>query len=145
MGRPDLALLPLSVAVTLLSRCIQPHIPPKLIHSHEKISDADLLAVALLQKLHKVSYFSCWWRFLKLNHFPHSPSDPQAHIRLVRLTPVIEQLATEVQHWTSSSWIRSPCPSRHLSALHGANFLAPDMGSAPLDRFTVSSCLPGAP
>lgn len=42
-------------------------------------------------------YFSRWWRFLKLNPFPHYPSEPQARIRLARLTPVIEQLATEVE------------------------------------------------
>jgi hypothetical protein len=97
MGRPDLTLLPLTVAITLLSRWIQPHIPPKLLHAHEKISDADLIGVAILQRLHKVPYFSRWWRFLKLNHFPDFPSEPQARIRLARLTPVIEQLATEVQ------------------------------------------------
>ncbi|WP_019009299.1 IS982 family transposase [Deinococcus aquatilis] len=97
MGRPDLTLLPLPTAVTLLSRWITPHIPAKLLHAHEKISDADLLAVALLQKLHKMPYFSRWWRFLKLNHFAQFPSEPQARIRLARLTPVIEQLATEVQ------------------------------------------------
>lgn len=97
MGRSDLTLLPLSTAVRLLSRWIAPSIPPKLLHQHEKISDADLLAVALLQKLHKVPYFSRWWRFLKVNHFMHFPSEPQARIRLARLTPVIEHLATEVQ------------------------------------------------
>ena len=54
MGRPELTLLPLSSAVPTLSHWIAHHIPPKLLHPHEKISDADLLAVALLQKLHKV-------------------------------------------------------------------------------------------
>jgi hypothetical protein len=68
-----------------------------LLHHHEKISDAELLAVTVLQKLYKVPYFSRWWGFLKLNPFPHFPSEPQARIRLARLTPVIEQLATEVQ------------------------------------------------
>ncbi len=58
MGRPDLTLLPLPVAFTTLSHWTLPHLPPKLLHSHEKISDAELLAVALLQKLHKVFYFS---------------------------------------------------------------------------------------
>ena len=42
MGRPDLILLPLTVAIPFLSRWIQPHIPPKLLHPHQKISDADL-------------------------------------------------------------------------------------------------------
>ncbi|CAM3346760.1 IS982 family transposase [Deinococcus deserti] len=53
--------------------------------------------MALLQKLHKMPYFSRWWRFLKLNHFPHYLSEPQARIRLARLTPVNEQPATAVQ------------------------------------------------
>lgn len=97
MSRPDLTVLPLPNAVTTLSRWIAPRVPAKLLHPHEKISDADLLAVALLQKLHKVPYFSRWWGFLKCNHFPHFPSEPQARIRLARLTPVVEQLATEVQ------------------------------------------------
>ncbi|AFD28044.1 Transposase, IS4 (plasmid) [Deinococcus gobiensis I-0] len=60
MGRPDLTSLPLTVAIPLLSRWIQPHIPPKLLHAHEKISDADLIGVAILQRLHKVPYFSRW-------------------------------------------------------------------------------------
>lgn len=97
MSRPDLTLLPLPQAVTLLSHWIAPHVPPKLVHKHEKISDAELIAVALLQKLHKLPYFIRWWRLLNLNHFPHFPSEPQARIRLARLAPVIEQLATEVQ------------------------------------------------
>lgn len=63
MSRPDLTLLPLPEAVTLLSRWITPRVPAKLLHPHEKISDGDLLAIALLQKLHKVPYFSRWWRF----------------------------------------------------------------------------------
>lgn len=97
MGRPDLTLLPLTLALTLLSRWVQPHLPPKLIHAHEKISDADLVAVAILQRLHKVPYFSRWWRFLKVNHFPDFPSEVQARVRLARLTPVIESLTHEVQ------------------------------------------------
>ncbi|GGK41785.1 hypothetical protein GCM10008955_39480 [Deinococcus malanensis] len=75
------------------SQWIAPHFPRKLIHLHEKISDAELLAVALLQKLHKVSYFSHWGRFLRLNHFPYFLSKPQARIRLARLTQVVKQLA----------------------------------------------------
>ncbi|GGK17398.1 hypothetical protein GCM10008955_08650 [Deinococcus malanensis] len=97
MGRPNLTLLPLSTAVTMLGRWIAPHIPLKLLHPHEKILEAELLAVALLQKLYNVPYPSRWWRFLKLNHFPDFPSEPQARIRLARLTPVVQQLATEVQ------------------------------------------------
>lgn len=97
MGRPDLTLLPLGEALSRLSRWIQPHIPLKLLHPHEKISDADLVAVALLQRLHKIPYFSCWWAFLKVNHFPEYPSEARARVRLTRLTLVIEQLATEIQ------------------------------------------------
>ena len=97
MCRPNLTLLPLLDAVTLLADWVSPHVPPKLLHPHEKITDAELIAVALLQKLHKVPHFSCWWRLLKLNRFPHFPSEPQARIRLARLTPVVEQLAVEVQ------------------------------------------------
>ncbi|MBZ9750637.1 IS982 family transposase [Deinococcus sp. HMF7604] len=110
MSRPDLTLLPLSTAVTILSRWISPHVPPKLLHSHEKIMDAELLAVALLQKLHKVLYFSRWWRFLKLNHFPQYPSESQARIRLARLTPVIEQLSTEVQELAFVAVASEPLP-----------------------------------
>lgn len=60
--------------------------PPKLIHRHEKISDAELIAVAVLQRLHKVPYFSRWWRFLKLNHFPsfHPRSRREFGSRAVR-------------------------------------------------------------
>lgn len=97
MSLPNLTLLPLPEGVRILSCWVAPHVPAKLLHPHEKISDADLLAVAILQRLHKVPYFSRWWRFLKVNHCPHFPSEPQARMRMARLTPVIEQLATEVQ------------------------------------------------
>lgn len=97
MSRPDFTLLPLAAALVQLSQWVQPHLPPKLIHAHEKISDADLIAVALLQKLHKVPYFNHWWRFLRINHFPYFPSETQARVRLARLTPVVERLATQVQ------------------------------------------------
>lgn len=97
MGRPDLTLLPISAALSLLSTWIQPHVPAKLVHKHEKISDADLVAVAILQKLHKVPYFKRWWRLLKCNHFPHFPSETQARVRLARLVEVIESLSHEVQ------------------------------------------------
>ncbi|AFZ69758.1 hypothetical protein Deipe_4429 (plasmid) [Deinococcus peraridilitoris DSM 19664] len=97
MGRPDLSLLPLVQAFQQLTRWLTPQMPYKLLHAHEKISDAELIAVALLQRLHKVPYFSRWWGFLKRNHFPHFPSEVQACLRLSRLTPVIEGLATEVE------------------------------------------------
>ncbi len=97
MGRPDLSLLPLCDAFRLLTQRLVPHMSPKLIHPHEKISDAELVAVAVLQRLHKVPYFSRWWQCLKLNHFPQFPSEVQARVRLKRLTPVIEGLSVEVQ------------------------------------------------
>ena len=71
--------------------------PTKLLHDHEKISDAQLVAVALLQRIHKAVYLRHWWRFLKLNHFAWFPSEVQARLRLARLTPFIEQLSVEVQ------------------------------------------------
>ena len=54
MSRPDLSVLPIATAIVILSQWAQPHIPVKLVHAHEKISDAELIAVAILQKLHKV-------------------------------------------------------------------------------------------
>ena len=71
--------------------------PAKLLHDHENISDAHLVAVALLQRLHKAVYFRHWWRILKLNHFAWFPSETQARLRLARLTPVIERLSALVQ------------------------------------------------
>lgn len=97
MGRPDLSLLPLGDAFRHLTAWLAPRMPPKLVHRHEKISDAELVAVALLQRLHKAVYFNRWWRLLKLNHFPHFPSEVQARVRLKRLLSVIEALSTEVQ------------------------------------------------
>lgn len=49
MARSDLTLLPLLTAVRLLSRWRALYIPLKLLHLHENISGAHLLAVALLQ------------------------------------------------------------------------------------------------
>lgn len=71
--------------------------PPKLIHPHEKISDAELVAVAVLQRVHKAVYYKGWWRLVKLNPCPHYPSEVQARVRLERLTPVIERVSVEVQ------------------------------------------------
>ncbi|WP_102125188.1 IS982 family transposase [Deinococcus planocerae] len=97
MGRPDLSVLPIPDAFRHLAAWLSPQMPPKLVHAHEKISDGELVAVALLQRLHKVPYFSRWWRLVKLNPFPHFPSEVQARVRLKRLLPVIEGLASEVQ------------------------------------------------
>lgn len=97
MGRPDLTILPIEQAMQVLSQWIKPHIPKKLIHTHEKISDAELIAIAILQKLHKYPYFKNWWSFLKVNHFPNFPSEFQARHRLKRLLPIIEKLSYQVQ------------------------------------------------
>ena len=42
----------------------------KLLHTHEQITAAELIAVAFLQRLHTMPHFSRWWRLLKLNRFP---------------------------------------------------------------------------
>ena len=97
MCRPDLSLLPIPDAFRRLAAWFTPQMPSKLVHPHEKVSDAELVAVAILQRLHKVPYFNRWWRLLKLNHFPHFPSEVQARVRLQRLLPVIEALSCEVQ------------------------------------------------
>lgn len=97
MGRPDLSVLPIPDAVRHLTAWLSPQMPPKLMHPHEKMSDAALVAVAILQQLHKLSYLSRWWRMVKLNHFPHFPSAVQARVSLKRLLPVIEALSSEVQ------------------------------------------------
>ncbi|MFC5850262.1 transposase, partial [Deinococcus petrolearius] len=97
MGRSDLGLLPLPDAFRHLLAWLSPQIPPTLVHPHEKISDAGLVAVVLLQRLHKAPYFNRWWRLLKLNHFLHFREEGQARVRLDRLLAVIEALSTEVQ------------------------------------------------
>ena len=97
MCRPNFILLPIQDAFQQLTRWLEPQMPTKLLHDHEKISDAQLVAVGLLQRVHKVVYFRHWWRFLKVNHFAWFPSEVQARLRLARLTPVIEQLSVEVQ------------------------------------------------
>ena len=94
MCRPNFSLLPIHDAFQRLTRWLEPQMPAKLLHDHKKISDAQPVAVALLQRVHKVVYFRHWWRFLKLNHFAWFPSEVQARLRLARLTPVIERLRT---------------------------------------------------
>lgn len=97
MTHPDYSLMPIRQASTLIAFQVQFHLEPKLIHSHEKISDAHLIALALLRFIHKVPYFKSWWHMLKLNLYPELPSLPQACIRLKRLTPVIEKLACQLE------------------------------------------------
>lgn len=81
MCRPDLTLLPIPIAIAYLSQWIAPKVPPKIIHAHEKVSAADLLAIAIL----RVDLRLEW------------PSLTQAHIRLKRLLPVLEALLHEVE------------------------------------------------
>ncbi|RJF75345.1 IS982 family transposase [Deinococcus cavernae] len=95
--RPDLSVIPIREAQPILSAWIRPRIPLKLIHTHEKISDADLLALAILRYLHKMPYFSRWWHFLKVEVRFVLPSLTQAHVRLKRLLPVLETLLNEVE------------------------------------------------
>jgi hypothetical protein len=97
MCRPVFSLLPVNDAFEHLTLWLKPQMPEKLLHDHEKISDAQLVAMVLLQRIYKYVYFRCWWRFLKLNHFAWFPSEIQARLRLMHLTPVIERLSVEVQ------------------------------------------------
>ena len=98
MCRPNFSLLPIHDAFQQLTLWLESQMPNKLLHAHEKISDAQLVAVALLQRIHKAVYFRHWSRFLKLNHSAWFPSETQARLRLARLTPVIERLSVEVQN-----------------------------------------------
>lgn len=98
MCRTEFSSQPIHTAFETLTALLEPQMPSKLLHAHEKISDAQPVAAALLQRIHKFVYFRCWWRFLKLNHFAWFPSEVQARIRLARLTPVIEGLSVEVQN-----------------------------------------------
>lgn len=94
---PDYSLMPIPQAATLIAFQVQFHLGSKLTHSHEKIGDARLIALALLRFIHKVPYFKTWWRMLKVNLCPELPSLPQASLRLKRLTPTIEKLACQVE------------------------------------------------
>ena len=76
----------------------------------EKISDAELVAVAVLRVLHKVPYFSRWWSFVRTNFFPYFPSLTQAVVRLARLTPFIERVAVKVEHLDFSVSDSEPLP-----------------------------------
>lgn len=98
MSRPDFTLLSVPDAVQRLKKWLEPQMPPKLVHAHEKISDAELVAVGVLRLLHKQPFFSRWWSLCKLNFFPGYPSLTQAVVRLARLTDLVERLAVEVEH-----------------------------------------------
>ena len=92
---PDYSLMPIRHAAVILATQVQFHLKPKLTHVHEKVSDAMLVALALLRVIHTQPYFKSWWKMLKLNFFPDLPSLEQASIRLKRLTPVIECLTCQ--------------------------------------------------
>lgn len=89
--------MPILTALQRLSRWIAPSIPPKLIHANENVSDADLVAVAVLRILHKQPYFSVWWSFMRVNFLPGLPSLTQAVTRLARLVGVVESIAVQVE------------------------------------------------
>ena len=111
MGRPDLSLPPIPSSFQRLTTWLSPQMPEKLIHRHEKISDAQWVAVAVLQHLHKAVYFSRWWAMLKTNFFPWFPSEVQARVRLERLTPVIERVSVEVEQLDFNVIDSAPLPT----------------------------------
>lgn len=87
---PNLTVLPLSEAVQTLVALLEPRMPPKLIHPHEKISDVVLVALEVLRVLHKHPYRSVWFTLILLNFYPDLPSYTQIYTRLERLGHWIE-------------------------------------------------------
>jgi len=49
MCRPDLRVLPVLHALQVLQTWLEPRMPEKIRHRNEKASDAELVAVAVLQ------------------------------------------------------------------------------------------------
>lgn len=111
MDRPDFSVLPIQQALVILSEMIAPRLPAKLIHAHEKVSDADLVALAVLRFVRKVPHFSHWWRLLQLDVGLTLPSESQAHVRLKRLLPCIEALLNEVEQLDFVLVDSEPIPS----------------------------------
>ena len=97
MDRLKLSVLPILEALRVLQTSLAPKMPSKIRLQNEKASDAEVVAVALLQRVHQQPYFSTWWAFVKRNFCPHLPSLTQATVRLQRLLPVIETLCVEVE------------------------------------------------
>ena len=97
MNRPELSVLPVMEALQVLQTSLAPKMPSKIRHQNEKASDAEVVAVALLQRVHQQPYFSPWWAFVKRNFCPHLPSLTQATVRLQRLLSVIGTLCVEVE------------------------------------------------
>ena len=87
---PNLTLLPLSEAVQSLVTLLEPRLPDKLMHPHEKVSDAVLVALEVLRVLHKHPYRSVWFTLILLNFYPNLPSYTQIYTRLERLGHLIE-------------------------------------------------------
>ena len=71
---PDLRLRPVPEALHALRTWLDPKMPSKVRQPNEPASDAELVSIAVLQKFHHQPYFSCWWRFVKLNFCAHLPS-----------------------------------------------------------------------
>ena len=87
---PNLTLLPISEAVQSLVTLLEPRLPDKLMHPHEKVSDAVLVALEVLRVLHKHPYRSVWFTLILLNFYPNLPSYTQIYTRLERLGHLIE-------------------------------------------------------
>jgi hypothetical protein len=100
MACPNFRVMPIPEAMQLLKEWIAPQLPEKYVHANEKMSDAELIALAVLRILHKVPYFSRWWLMVKIHFFRYLPSLTQAWVRLKRLTPIIEKLAVQVETLT---------------------------------------------
>lgn len=81
----------------MLANWVRPFIPPKIVHSNEKVDDASLVALAILRFIRKVPYFNQWWRILTVDLGMDLPSIPQMHIRLKRLTPIVEKLSCKIE------------------------------------------------
>ena len=107
---PDLSVLPIREALEFLVPWVTPHVPKKLIHPHEKVSDALLISLALLRFVRKIAYFKTWWQLLTCDLQMTLCSVPQASSRLKRLTGVIEQLACEVEHLDFAVIDSAPIP-----------------------------------
>ena len=87
---PNLTVLPLVEAVQTLVVLLEPRLPAKLTHPHEKVSDAVLVALEVLRVLHKHPYRSVWFTLILLNFYPDLPSYTQIYTRLERLGGLIE-------------------------------------------------------
>lgn len=128
MDCPDLNSMSILEAIPLLAAWIQPYLPPKIIHANEKISDAELIALAILRHVRKVPYFSRWWQFLTTDLKLELPSIPQASIRLKRLTPVVEQLSHKVEELDFAVIDSTPIPVCRYKRAEQCKFPDADFG-----------------